>query len=377
MATAHSMSTASPRPAVLTASFLIGPASAMVVVVLVLPLLLLLRYSLNRFVPGQFMVEALTLDNYVKFFADPYYSRVLLVTVAVALSSTLICLLLGYPTAYLLARTKSHYKTLMIMLVVMPLFVGNAVRAAGWIVVFGHQGFLNAALLWLGIVAEPLEIMYTTTAVVVGIVAFNLPFMVLTLQSVIEGIPPSLEEAALGMGAHPLRAFRRVTLPLSLPGIAAGTILCFILAMNAYATPVLLGGPRFQMMAPLVYDQIAQQSNWPLGSALAFILMAATLILTIVSNLVLRRTRRCPQRSASRTHTATASASTVAIAMVIAVPSPDSSTARVKTPIPVAMPPTSEARERLSRVGVAPALAIALIRAPRRCRAHRPRRGSA
>jgi putative spermidine/putrescine transport system permease protein len=286
------MSETRPRPAALTAAFLIGPASATVVIVLVLPLLLLLRYSFNRFVPGQFMVEAFTLENYVKFFADPYYSRVMLVTIVVAISSTFFCLLLGYPTAYLLARTRSHYKTLMLMLVVMPLFVGNAVRAAGWIVVFGHQGFLNAALIRLGIVAEPLEIMYTTTAVIVGITAFNLPFMVLTLQSVIEGIPPALEEAALGMGAGPLRMFSRVTLPLSLPGIAAGTILCFILAMNAYATPVLLGGPRFQMMAPLVYGQISQQSNWPLGSALAFILMAATLLLTVASNLILRQRAR-------------------------------------------------------------------------------------
>lgn len=292
MATAHSMSEPGKRHPALTAAFLIGPASATVMLVLMLPLLLLLRYSFNRFVPGEFMVEALTLENYVKFFADPYYSHVMAVTVAVAVSSTFFCLLLGYPTAYLLARSKSHYKTLMIMLVVMPLFVGNAVRAAGWIVVFGHQGFLNAILVRLGIVTGPLEIMYTTTAVIVGITAFNLPFMVLTLQSVIEGIPETLEEAALGMGAGPLRAFRRITLPLSLPGIAAGTILCFILAMNAYATPVLLGGPRFQMMAPLVYDQISQQSNWPLGSALAFILMAVTLVLTLASNLLLRRRAR-------------------------------------------------------------------------------------
>src|SRR5882672_6108119 len=147
------MSKTDPRPAALTAAFLVGPASVTVVIILVLPLLLLLRYSFNRFVPGQFMIEALTLENYAKFFADPYYSRVMLVTIAVAVSSTFFCLLLGYPTAYLLARTQSHYKTLMIMLVVMPLFVGNAVRAAGWIVVFGHQGFLNAA--WSGSASSP------------------------------------------------------------------------------------------------------------------------------------------------------------------------------------------------------------------------------
>jgi putative spermidine/putrescine transport system permease protein len=271
----------------LDAAFLLTPALASVTLVLVLPLLLLLRYSFNHFEPGQFMVEAATVENYVKFFADPYYRKVMVVTVSVATISTVLCLLLGYPAAYLLARSKWRHKSLLVVLVVLPLFVGNAVRAAGWIVVFGHQGFLNAALLGLGILREPLEIMYTPLAVVIGITGFNLPFMVLTLQSVIEGIDRSLEEAALGLGAGPLRSFWRVTFPLSLPGIGAGTILCFILAMNAYATPVLLGGPRFQMMAPVVYDQISGQANWPLGSALAFVLMAVTLILTGIANALL------------------------------------------------------------------------------------------
>jgi putative spermidine/putrescine transport system permease protein len=276
----------------LDATFLLAPATASVLLVLVLPLLLLFRYSFNHFEPGQFMVEALTAENYVKFFADPYYRKVMLVTVGVAILSTALCLVMGYPAAYLLARSKSRHKSLLITLVVMPLFVGNAVRAAGWMVVFGHQGFLNAGLIWLGILTDPLEIMYTPLAVIIGITGFNLPFMVLTLQSVIEGIDEALEEAALGMGAGPFRTFLRVTLPLSLPGVLAGTILCFILAMNAYATPVLLGGPRFKMMAPVVYDQISGQANWPLGSALAFVLMAVTLILTIASNALLRRRAR-------------------------------------------------------------------------------------
>jgi len=283
----------------LDAAFFLTPALATVMVVLVLPLLLLLRYSFNHFEPGQFMVEAATPENYVKFFTDPYYRKVMLVTVGVAAISTLFCLLLGYPAAYLLARSKWRYKSLLVVLVVMPLFVGNAVRAAGWIVVFGHQGFLNAALLWLGILRDPLDIMYTPLAVIIGITGFNLPFMVLTLQSVIEGIDRSLEEAALGLGAGPLRSFRRITFPLSLPGIGAGTILCFILAMNAYATPVLLGGPRFQMMAPVIYDQISGQANWPLGSALAFVLMAVTLILTGAAGALLRHGSAAGRRSSS------------------------------------------------------------------------------
>jgi putative spermidine/putrescine transport system permease protein len=111
-------------------------------------------------------------------------------------------------------------------------------------------------------------------------------------QSVIEGIDPVLEEAALGMGAPPFAAFRKVTFPLSLPGVVAGSLLCLILGMNAYATPVLLGGPRFQMMAPLVYSQISEQANWPLGGALAFVLMTATLLITVGANMLVRRGSR-------------------------------------------------------------------------------------
>jgi len=276
----------------LSAAALVGPATIIVVVLLVAPLLILLRYSFNRFVPGQFMVEAITLENYVKIFADPYYRKVLFVTAGIAALCTALCLVLGYPAAYQLARTRSRYKTWLILLVVVPLFVGNAVRSAGWIVVFGQKGAFNAALLSLGVIQAPLTIMYTPLAVIVGIVGFNLPFMVLTLQSVIEGINPALEEAALGMGAPPLKAFWRVTLPLSLPGVIAGSLLCFILAMNAYATPVLLGGPRFQMMAPLVYTEISEQSNWPLGGALAFVLMLATLLLTAGGNMLVQQRYR-------------------------------------------------------------------------------------
>jgi putative spermidine/putrescine transport system permease protein len=276
-----------------SAAALVGPATMIVVILLVAPLLILFRYSLNRFVPGKFMVDALTVANYVKVFVDPYYRTVLLRTGLIAALCTALCLALGYPAAYFLARTRSRFKTWLVLLVVMPLFVGNAVRAAGWMVVFGRQGAFNAALTSLGVIDAPLDIMYTPLAVIIGITGFNLPFMVLTLQSVIEGIDPALEEAALGMGARPWRAFSRVTLPLSLPGVVAGSLLCFILAMNAYANPVLLGGPRFQMMAPVVYTQISEQSNWPLGGALAFVLMMATLALTVSAHaLVQRRYRR-------------------------------------------------------------------------------------
>jgi putative spermidine/putrescine transport system permease protein len=136
-----------------------------------------------------------------------------------------------------------------------------------------------------------MQIMFTEGAVIAGIIAVNLPYMVLTLQSVIEGIERNVEEAAFSLGAGPVTMFRRVLWPLALPGIIAGTILTFILGMNAYATPVLLGGPKFKMMGPLVFGQF-QLNNWPFGAAISFILMTATLLLTATANLIVQRRYR-------------------------------------------------------------------------------------
>jgi len=276
----------------LSASTLIGPATVFVAAGLVLPLAILLRYSFNLFEPRRMMVETFSLANYIKFFSDPYYTGVLATTLRVAALCTIICLLMGLPLAYVLARTQTRFKNVLIMLVVLPLFVGNAVRAAGWMTVFGTKGFLNVTLMQIGVIAQPMQIMYTEGAVIAGIIAVNLPYMVLTLQSVIEGVSRSLEEAAFSLGAGPATMFRRVLLPLALPGIIAGTILTFILGMNAYATPVLLGGPQFKMMGPLVYGQF-QLNNWPFGASVAFVLMTATFVLTATANiLVQRRFRR-------------------------------------------------------------------------------------
>jgi putative spermidine/putrescine transport system permease protein len=280
------------RSTPLTAAGLVGPATIYIGIGLLIPLAILFRYSLNAFVPGKFMVDALTVENYVKFFTDVYYASVLTRTVRVAFITTIICLLLGFPLAYVLARTRTRFKNILVMLIVLPLFVGNAVRAAGWMVAFSNKGLINASLMGAGAISVPLEIMFTEFAVIVGIVAVNLPFMVLTLQSVVEGIDRSAEEAAFNLGATPWQMARRVLFPLAMPGILAGTILTFILAMNAYATPVLLGGPRFQMMGPLVYGQFVQQNNWPFGGAIAFILMTATLILTLTAHWIVQQRYR-------------------------------------------------------------------------------------
>jgi len=267
----------------------LAPASLLVLAFLALPMLLMLRFSFNSFVPGKFMVEAVTVENYVKLATDPYYRHVLGLTLGVSASVTVLTLIAGWPIAQFLARTQSRHKGLLLLAVVLPLFVGNAVRAAGWMVAFGREGLINRVLQAIGLIEAPLQIMFTPTAVIIGIVSVNLPYVVLTLSSVIEGIDRRAEEAALSLGATPFETWRLVTLPLALPGLLAAGVLCFILSMNAYATPVLLGGPSFQMMAPVVADQVLQRANWPFGASLGFVLMLVTLGLTAGANWLVGR----------------------------------------------------------------------------------------
>jgi putative spermidine/putrescine transport system permease protein len=266
------------------AASLLGPASLLMLLALVGPLLLLFRDSLNRFDPTELMIEAVTPANYMRFFADPFYWNVLVTTIRVSVIVTTLCLLFGLPMAWRLARTTSRFKSALVVLMVLPLFIGSTTRTAGWMILFARGGLLDAL--------AGLNLMYAEPAVIAGIIAINLPFTVLTLQSVFEGIDPRLEEAAASMGAAPSRAFWRVVFPLALPGITIAAVLCFILCMNAFATPVLLGGPRFQMMAPLLFWAFNSDNNWPFAAAIAFILMATTLLLTGIANHMIPRRYR-------------------------------------------------------------------------------------
>ena len=270
-------------------SALAFPASLVVLVIIMVPLAMMLRYSFNQYDPVQMMKAGFTLENYVKFFSDAYYRAVFRDTFLVAAACTLLALVLGFPVAYFLARTRTRHKSLLIILLVFPLLVGNVVRAAGWMVVLGNAGFVNAVLVHLGIIAQPLKLLYTPTAVVIGTTAVVMPYMILTLQSVLEGVDFSVEEAARNLGAGSITTFWRIILPIVLPGVAAGTMLVFILCMNAYATPVLLGGSGITMMAPALYQQIARASNWPFGAALAGILIVATLCMALASNWLIHR----------------------------------------------------------------------------------------
>ncbi|TNB46231.1 ABC transporter permease [Martelella lutilitoris] len=268
-------------------ALLVFPAALLVFVLLVLPMAGLFRMSLNLYSPMEMMTAAFTGENYIAALTDPYYQEIILTTVGVAFLCMALCLLLSLAPAYWLARMQSRWKSMLIILTLFPLLVGNVVRAAGWMALLGTHGAINAFLGIFGI--GPLTLMYTPLAVVVGTTAVVLPYMILTLSSVVETVPRDTEEAAANLGATPLKVFFRVLLPQAAPGVLAGSMLVFILSMNAYATPVLLGGPGFTMLAPAVYDQFVTAGNWPFGAALAFVLLATTLILTMAVSYALSR----------------------------------------------------------------------------------------
>ncbi|MER2634778.1 MAG: ABC transporter permease [Rhizobiaceae bacterium] len=268
--------------------YLTTPALFVAVFFLVVPLGTLGYISLMAGYP---LVDdpTVSLQNYSSILTDSFYLYILLKTIAMAVLITAVSLLFAYPVAHFLAKTQSKYKSLLLLAVILPLFVGNAVRAIGWMLLLGEQGVVNKLLQFVGL-GGPYTFMYTTSAVVLGAAAVNIPFLILTIQSVMEQLNPSVEEASISLGATPLTTWRLVTLPLVAHGLLAACTLSFILSMNAYATPLLLGGPGFAMMAPTIAIEILQKSNWSMGAALAFIMIVVTLALTMLLNRALKPT---------------------------------------------------------------------------------------
>jgi putative spermidine/putrescine transport system permease protein len=284
------MGDAAARREVVGAATLLGPATLLMLVMLVAPLAILARYSLNQFDPTQMMIDAVTPRNYLRFFADPFYWAVLVVTFRVSVIVTLGCLAVGLPMGWRLARTQSRWKSVFVILIVVPLFIGTIVRTAGWMILFSRGGLLDIVARALGLRGGGM--MYTEPAVIIGISAITLPYIILVLQSVFEGIDTRLDDAAASMGASPRVAFWRIIFPLAMPGVLIAAALCFILSMNTFPTAVLLGGPRFQMMSPLLFYAFATENNWPFAAAIAFILMAATLLLTGLAHIAIPRRYR-------------------------------------------------------------------------------------
>ncbi len=222
-----------------------------------------------------------TLDNYVRFF-DPLYGKILWESVLVAACTTSLCLLFGYPFAYIVARSPRKYRNLLLLLIVIPFWTNSLIRTYAWIVLLRTEGVLNTALMKLGLIAEPLPMLYNDGAVLVGLAYTLFPFMVLPLYASIEKLDPAYLEAAGDLGAKPWQTFMHVTLPLTAPGIVAGSLLVFVPTLGLFFIPDLMGGSKSMLIGNLIKNQFLSARDWPFGSAVSIVLMALTLLMIAV-----------------------------------------------------------------------------------------------
>lgn len=263
---------------------LLSPALTVIVLLLAIPLAFILVYSFwLRTATGADQV-GFYLDNWKEALTDPFYRDILFSTLRIAAITTVICALLGYPAAYFIARSGTRHKTLLLLMLVLPFWISYIIRTMSWINILGVSGALNTFLLAAGFISEPIQMLYNEASVILGLVHFLLPFMVLNVYVSLDGIDESLESAARSLGCTQWRAFLEVTLPLSLPGLAAGGLLCFVLGAGTYITPMVLGGPRDAMFANLVFEAIIVQLDWPLGSALSLMLLVVLGAVVMVYN---------------------------------------------------------------------------------------------
>jgi spermidine/putrescine transport system permease protein len=256
--------------------FLALPAGIWLLLFFAVPILILGAYSLMpRGIYGG-VETGFTLEHYRRFF-DPLYLAILARTALAALTCTLICLLLGYPVAYAIARA-GKWKNLLLFLVVLPFWTSVLVRTFAMIFLLRDTGLVNTLLLSTGIIEKPLTLLYTSGAVMAGLVYAFLPFMVLPIYASLEKHDRTLLEAAAVLGARPARGFLRVTLPLSAPGVVAGSLLVFIPALGSFLPSDLLGGAKEVLIGNLVQNQFTAARNWPFGSAASFVVMFGVLV---------------------------------------------------------------------------------------------------
>lgn len=223
-----------------------------------------------------------SLKNYTQVFTDPYYLNSLWITVKISLYTVGISLLLAYPVALTMAKSSPRVRGYIALLIASPLLVSVVVRNFGWYLLLLPNGTINQALLDLGIINAPLELLFSEIGVVIGLSNAYLPFMILAIATSLYNIDPSLEKASAILGASPMRNFFSVTLPLSLPGIVSGCVLVFSLSMSAYVTPALMGGANVPMMPVVAYDQINNLLRWTFGSAISYVLLATTLVIVML-----------------------------------------------------------------------------------------------
>ena len=235
-----------------------------------------------------------TLGNYTEIFTDSFYLLIIQRTLLSTATVLILCLVLGYPVAFYAARLSPRGRLIMLMVMMVPLMVSNVVRAYGWVAILGRRGVVSSALLEVGAIQRPMQYLYSFEAVTLGLLTILLPFMIVSLTNSLVTIDKSYSEAAQSLGAGPWRTFWRVTVPLSSPGIASGLLLVTFLALSAYVSIALLGGPRYKLLVSFVFESVGT-FRWPRAAALSFVLLVMALAIGVILQLLIR-----PQRVQGR-----------------------------------------------------------------------------
>ena len=256
------------------------PAGIMVGLLLLLPLVWL--FGLSFWQKGEF-----SLVHYQRLIELPAYGRILLQTFRVSVAVTLLCIVLGYPVAYLIAQVPHRLAMIMLALVLIPFWTSTLVRSYAWLVLLRDGGPINGALIWLGITAQPLNLLFTETAAVIGMVHIMLPFFVLPLYAGIRSFDWTLAHASASLGAPPISTFFRVFLPLSLPGTFAGAVLVFVQCLGFYVTPAILGGGNVTMVSMKIASNIEQYFDWGAASSFGMVLLICTLAVLFAAHRLL------------------------------------------------------------------------------------------
>lgn len=258
-------------------NLLITPYLLWAILFTIVPLLIIVVYSFAKRDAFGGYEAGFTLDSYKEFF-QPIYLNVMWRSLKLSVYSTVVCLILGYPMAYIMSKAKSNTKSIMVMLFVLPLWTNFLLRTYAWMGLLRDQGIINELLMALGIIDEPIKMLFTNGAVIMGMVYNFLPFMVLPIFSVLSKMDYSLVEAARDLGASPMKVFSKVTLPLSLPGISTGIIMVFMPAVSTFVISDLLGGGQTILLGNLIQNQFMMARNWQFGSAISVIMMLVILV---------------------------------------------------------------------------------------------------
>ncbi|MGL4527320.1 MAG: ABC transporter permease [Aestuariivirga sp.] len=253
-------------------------------------LLIFVLIFFERGIYGGIDWNAATLENIRRAF-DPLYLSIFLDSALIAGLSTLIALLIGYPAAYAIARAPAERQTALLFLAMLPFWTNYLIRTYAWIVLLNPAGLVNSLLLQAGVIGEPLPLLYSKPAVLLGLVYSYTPFVILAIYSSLQRLDPSYAEASRDLGAGAATTFLRIILPLTAPGVAAGAVFVFVLSIGNFVTPDLLGGGKFQMVGNLIYDQFLSARDWPFGATLSALLIALMMILLFLQALASSRAR--------------------------------------------------------------------------------------